>query len=329
LSKSARGNKPHGSAFIKRVQNFSHKENLWTKNDSLLLAVSGGGDSMALLFFFHKLQKKYNLSLGVAHVNYQLRGNDSDQDALLVKRNAEKLNLPYFELSLKTKGSSEDTLRNIRFQFFKEVALREGFTKVALAHHQDDQAETLLLRLIRGAGSLGLQGMTPARGLFIRPFLGTPKQEILNFVKEKGIPYHIDATNKETIFLRNKIRHELIPLLKTYNPNVQETLALTAEHLATENILLEKLALRLLKVAWKGNRASFLLSAWEKLSPQEQTHCLRSLFIKKNLYPPSQALVSNFSSYLKNSSHKEFIHTFPRLRVERKNDRIHVHFNEL
>jgi tRNA(Ile)-lysidine synthase len=308
------------------VQNFAHQEALWEQNSHLLLAVSGGPDSMALLFFFATLQRKYNFTLGVAHINYQLRGTDSTDDALLVKTTCEQLGIPYFEHLSRTTQKSEDALRQIRFQFFQKIAAREGFTRVALAHHQNDQAETLLLRLIRGSGSLGLQAMTPQRGIFIRPFLNTPKKEILDFLTAKNISYRIDASNDELFFLRNKVRHELIPLLEQYNPNIQQTLATTASALATENHLLESYSSVLLETSSKSpDHISFLLSRWQKLSSRESTLCLRFLFTQRGLYPPNQSLIVKLKECFRKSS----LGDFPRLRVVVKNDRIHIHFKEL
>lgn len=321
--------KTHRSAFLKRIQNFAHQENLWTKNDRLLLAVSGGPDSMALLFFFLAIQKKYGLTLVVAHVNYKLRGTDSDKDAELVQKVAKAHGLSYYEHVSKSEGVSENALREVRFSFFHKVALQENCSRVALAHHEDDQAETLLIRLIRGSGSFGLQGMTPKRELFIRPFLTTPKKELLAFLKQNALPYRIDTTNSGTLFFRNKIRHELIPLLESYNPKIQKTLSATARILGEEVILLNKYAVSLLKPASTSRAVSFKISLWSQLSEQEQILCLRSFFIQKKLYPPSQALLATVIKSLKKSLKKDSVRQFFRLRIEQKSGTLHIHFKEL
>lgn len=284
---------------------------------------------MALLFFFLAIQKKYDLTLVVAHVNYKLRGKDSDQDAALVRKVAKEHTLPYYEHVSKSKSVSENALREVRYNFFHKMATKENCQAVALAHHEDDQAETLLLRLVRGSGSFGLQGMTPKRDLFIRPFLTTPKEELLAFLNKNALPYRIDTTNNETLFLRNKIRHEVIPLLATYNPKIQKTLAATARILGEEASLLDKYAVSLLKPISSPQTVSFTLASWSQLSRLEQGLCLRSFFIQKKLYPPSQALIAMVTKSLEKCPKKDFVRQFSRLRIEQKSGTLHIHFKEL
>lgn len=200
------------------------------------MAVSGGPDSMALLHTLHTLQKKYDWQLSIAHVNYGLRGKESESDATLVKETAETLGLPLYTLTKKSlTRKSEEALRDIRYAFFEKLVKKYHFDLVALAHHQDDQAETVLMRLIRGSGSRGLEGMRPKRGIYVRPLLSFSKQEILNFAEKVAIPYRLDQSNAENIYFRNRVRNELLPLLETYNPKIKRTLATTAQTLQQEN----------------------------------------------------------------------------------------------
>lgn len=235
-SQKSRAPKNTARAFLKRVQNTLHKTRLLPPGSRILIAVSGGPDSMALLSILSQLQKKYAWQLAIAHVNYGLRGKESDQDMALVQKTAETLGIPLYNLKKRSlPKKSEEALRDIRYDFFKTLAEKHDFDLVALAHHQDDQAETVLMHLIRGSGSRGLEGMRPQRDIYIRPLLTFSKQEILNFVKEAKIPYRLDQSNTENIYFRNRVRNELLPLLETYNPKIKRTLATTAQTLQQEN----------------------------------------------------------------------------------------------
>ncbi len=304
------------------MQNFAHKQNLWGTNEHILIAVSGGPDSMALLFFFLSLQKKYNFSLGVAHVNYNLRGNDSLKDARLVSSTCKKYNLPYYEYAPKIKNFSEESLRNIRYKFFTKICKENKFTRIALAHTKDDQVETFFLRLLRSSGPTGLSGMATKRGLFIRPFLETAKKDILLLLSQKNIQYRIDKTNKENLFLRNKIRNQLLPLLESYNPGIRFSLQKTITLLQEETRLLKECLDQkvLLKKSSKGY--SFSSSRYSLLSPPAKQFFIRSLFLRNNLYPPKTFSLEKALKSLNDGLEVKI----DDLRFTPKSARIHVHF---
>jgi tRNA(Ile)-lysidine synthase len=214
--------------FAKKIQNFSSQYNLWEKKSKIIIGVSGGPDSVCLLDFFYGLKKKYNFELQIAHVNYGLREKDSDDDEKFVR----KLGLKY-EIKVNVlkpdkplyKGNLENSLRNARYDFFEKLRSQEKYDLIAVAHNQDDQAETVLMRMLRGTGLNGLGAMKPKNGNIIRPLLKTSKKDILLYLKEKKLHFRIDKTNNERIFTRNKIRHELFPLLeKDFNPVIKNTL---------------------------------------------------------------------------------------------------------
>lgn len=238
---------------IKKIQNFIFANSLFENDTKIILGISGGPDSTSLLDVFSKLQKKYNLELAIAHVNYHLRGYDSDQDEKFAEKLAEKYNLSLDILDVKVeeKDKSEEKLRDMRYAFFEEVRKENKFDLIAVAHNADDQAETVLMRLIRGTGLNGLSAMRPKNGKIIRPLLEISRQEIISYLKKNKLSYRIDKTNNESVYLRNKIRNKLIPYLeKNYNPNVRQVLSKSAKTFSEDCAVIEELT----EKAWKENK---------------------------------------------------------------------------
>ncbi len=215
----------------------------------MVVAVSGGADSVALLDFL-ATGSGLGLRLVVAHVNHGLRGAEADADERFVRGLAERYGLTMATtradvraLSRQRRLSLEEAGREARYAFFEAVAGQYGATRIALAHHRDDQAETVLMRLIRGAGVDGLSGMRPRSGdgRYVRPLLSVTRRAIVGYLRKKGLAWQEDASNQDQRFLRNRVRHELLPLLASYNPAIAERLAATAESLAADGELLERL----------------------------------------------------------------------------------------
>ena len=214
-----------------------------------MVAVSGGADSVALLDILCRFEAE-QLRLVVAHLNHCLRGEESDGDEQFVSRLAASYGLPFESqrsdvagLSRRLRISLEDAGRRERYGFLARVAQSRGAASIALAHHRDDQAETVLIRLLRGAGGAGLSAMGDfSGGMLKRPLLRVSRIEIEQYLKGAGLTYRTDASNADTNILRNSIRHELIPLLARYNPKISERLAATAEILAGDEELLVRLA---------------------------------------------------------------------------------------
>ena len=210
----------------------------------VMVAVSGGVDSMALLGVLHELAARHEWRIVVAHFNHRLRGAESDGDERFVKETAANLKLKFVsaraEVGAVARGhkiSVEMAARKLRHDFFVRAARRFGIATVALAHHADDQVESFFLRLLRGAGSEGLAGMKwtspspndPAIRL-VRPFLDQPKSALLSFAEEQGIAFREDATNGQLDFLRNRIRHKLLPLLsQKYQPALVRSILRTMD----------------------------------------------------------------------------------------------------
>ncbi len=224
-----------------QVLQFIRERNLLKAGDRVAIAVSGGADSLALLRVFLELRSELGIVLAVAHFNHQLRGADSDADERFVADLARHHDLPFFtgradvrRHSSTNKLSLEHAARELRYNWFVELAREQRFDAIATAHNSDDQAETVLMKFLRGAGTRGLAGIHPilARDGFrvIRPFLETSRVEIERYLDEVKQPWREDHTNQDTQFTRNRIRHELLPLLeRDYNPNLRELLSETAE----------------------------------------------------------------------------------------------------
>ena len=229
--------------FVQRMHQLILQHAMIEKGETVLVAVSGGADSLALLYGLHALRLKLDCQFHVVHLNHCLR-SDANTDADFVRQHASLLELPCTiqrtevpRLVKQWKLSVEAAGRRARYQFYETVCREVGATKVALGHHQDDTAETVLMNLIRGSGAAGLKGIAPVRDLkIIRPLIGFTREHIEAFLTSIGVkPLH-DSTNTDRRYLRNRIRHELIPLLENdYNPNIRARLSRTADVLSAES----------------------------------------------------------------------------------------------
>ena len=242
--------------FVRQMHRFILRHAMIENGETVIVAVSGGADSLALLYGLHALRPQLNCQLHVAHLNHCLRP-DADADVDFVQQHATNLELPCtigradVPLLMKQwKLSVEASGRRARYQFYEDVCTQTRATKVALGHHQDDTAETVLMNLIRGSGTTGLKGIAPVRDVkFIRPLTNFTRQQIETFLTSMGLVPRQDSTNTNTRYLRNRIRHELIPLLeRDYNPNIKTGLSRTADVLGTESEYLDTVARKAFEV---------------------------------------------------------------------------------
>jgi len=211
---------------------FVTKNKLVALGDRVLLAVSGGVDSMVMSHLFFQM----NINLGIIHCNFSLRANESDKDEKMVRDYADKHNIPFYSKQFNTKSYAKENglsvqmaARELRYSWFEEIRVKKGYDTIAVAHNLNDNVETLLINLIRGTGISGLTGMKPAINRIIRPLLFASREDIIVYCKQNYIAYREDMSNAETKYTRNKIRHLIIPLLKEINPSVEYTLNDTAE----------------------------------------------------------------------------------------------------
>ena len=261
------------SRFVQQLRRFILQHTMIENGETVLVAVSGGTDSIALLYGLHALRVQLNCHLHVAHLNHGLRP-DAETDAEFVRQQAARLELPFtgntVELPRLIKQwnlSVEAAGRKARYQFYEDVAKEIGATKVALGHHKDDTAETVLMNLLRGAGTPGLKGIPPVRAalcdmgnsqatpFIIRPLAGFTRQEIEAFLTSMSLTPRHDSTNTDKRYLRNRIRHELMPLLeRNYNPNIKTGLSRTAEVLGAETEYLDTIAREAFEACRLGQR---------------------------------------------------------------------------
>jgi tRNA(Ile)-lysidine synthase len=227
---------------IEKIKKTIKKYDLLEKGESVVMALSGGPDSMALLAVLVSMARELDLSLIVAHYNHGLRGAESDEDEKFSRELAESMGLIFISGKMEQKKvakgvSPEDFYRRQRYVFLEKVASDYQAQKIALGHNLQDQAETVLLHLLRGSGLEGLKGFLPKRGgKIIRPLIETSRREIISFLDKSGISYRRDSSNENSMYLRNQIRSELIPYLKEkYNPKIEENLARMAQILRMED----------------------------------------------------------------------------------------------
>jgi tRNA(Ile)-lysidine synthase len=265
-----------GSAELtERVLRFIQEHRLVTGRQNLVVAVSGGPDSVCLLHLLVELREKLNASLHVAHLNHQLRGAESEADAQYVADLARKLDLPATIEQRDVKAyqaqqrlSLEEAAREVRYTFLAQVAESIGTDQVAVGHTVDDHIETILMHLIRGSGIRGLRGLQPSsqwksplghRLTVIRPLLAVSREETTNYCQQHQLKPRIDTSNLSLSPLRNRIRQQLIPLLQSYNPQVREALLRTARIAADDLAFLDKEVARLWdKVAREQGKAIIL-----------------------------------------------------------------------
>lgn len=224
----------------KKVEKFITQEKLLNSHDSVLVALSGGADSVALL----RLLLELGYPCEAAHCNFHLRGEESNRDEAFVQQLCTqlqvKLHVIHFntaEVAAERHISIEMAARELRYQWFEELRRKTGAQAVAVAHHQDDSVETFLLNLIRGTGINGLRGIHPKNGHIIRPLLSLSRKAILSYLESIAQPYVTDSTNLQDAYLRNKIRLNIVPLLQTLNPSVQESILQTARHLEEASLI--------------------------------------------------------------------------------------------
>lgn len=208
------------------------KYNMIQNGDGIVIGLSGGPDSLTLLHLFSHIKDQYNLKLYAAHINHNLRGEESEEDQKFVEEICDKWGIPLFiensdinKIAEDKKVSLEEAGRQVRYDFFERVRIKTDSNKISVAQNKNDNAETILMRITRGTGIEGLSGIKPVRDNIIRPLIEIGRDEIENYCSENNLQPRIDSTNFKKIYTRNKIRLELIPYIKNeFNPKIIDTI---------------------------------------------------------------------------------------------------------
>lgn len=259
---------------LSRFLEFSEREKLFTGGSRLLLAVSGGIDSMVMAWLFREAGIEYS----IAHCNFSLRGDESDGDEEFVAAYARTSSISFFSRRFDTmtyagthRISVQMAARELRYDWFRSLIRSEGFDSVAVAHNLNDNVETFLINLSRGTGLHGLTGMSPRTGDIIRPLLFATREEIASYASARGIDFREDRSNAEVKYIRNRIRHKVIPELEKVNPGILAAVADTMKHLSSDSSLVDTY-LSLLSgqlFTFSGDSAGVEISSLMALNPLE------------------------------------------------------------
>ncbi|WP_432362982.1 tRNA lysidine(34) synthetase TilS [Sporosarcina sp. UB5] len=237
-------------AFERKILDFIHKETLLSSGQRVLVACSGGVDSVALLYFMVKNSEKLQIEVAAAHVDHMLRGKESADDGKFVRGLCESLGIPFFggnvpvpSILNEEGGNVQDICRSGRYAFFNETMRAEGYDVLATAHHAEDQLETVLMQMSKGSVPLGIPASrTTDSGTVIRPFLPAMKEELLTYVKEKGAHFREDPSNESDAYLRNRLRRHVAPALLSENPSAAFNVVKMTTGLREDELLLDSLA---------------------------------------------------------------------------------------
>jgi len=284
---------------LKKFEIFTLKHNLFEPGNKILLAVSGGVDSVVLLDLFWNIHSRWNLILAVAHLNHSLRGEMADRDEIFVRNLTRHYGLPFYsskaavkEYSKTRKLSLEEGAREVRFNFLESVLNRLRHDRLALAHHANDQAETILMNLLRGSGLRGIGGIRPKRNQIIHPLLFATRQEIEFYAEKNKLNFVIDASNQDKKFLRNRIRWDVLKKLEsTVGSHVVSSLCRAGSLVQEAEVFIEQEARKVRqKITTIGSQNEIILDIYkfltyfkviqkvilvqilENFSPEEQVH---------------------------------------------------------
>ncbi len=245
------------SGLLRKVIRLQREKGLIGKGERLLLAFSGGVDSVVLCEALVELRGFFGFErLALAHFNHRIRGEEAERDEKFSVSFARDRGLEIFvgreevrRISEQTGGNLEDTARKLRYNFLRRVKEEEGFTLIATAHHLNDLVETILIWLTRGTGLEGLTGFEPKEGDVVRPLYTVTREEILHFANTKGLKWVEDSSNYDLSLYRNSVRHRIIPLMKELNPALEETFLRMREILSSENRFMDSIATEVLSKA--------------------------------------------------------------------------------
>lgn len=299
---------------FKKTLSYLKKNPVLKTNSKMLVALSGGPDSVFLLHFFAHIAPEYNLHLMAAHLDHEWRP-DSEKDANFCQELCQSLGIPFVRrkiselgVQLKINGSQEELGRKYRRIFLEQIAKQYGMDSIALAHHADDQRETFFIRLLRGASLTGLTGMKVHDGKYIRPLLSVTKQEILGYLHANSISYVTDPTNESSAYLRNRIRQQIIPSLQACDNRFDTTFFTTLKRLQETEQFVEEQAHKEAELVITNNELN--LPAFTALHPVMQYRILIVWFSQHQVpFPVSQSFFDEVMRFfIQETKHIHHIH---------------------
>ena len=292
-----------------KIEQYIAKHVLITRNDTIIIGLSGGPDSAFLLHTLVQLQQEYNLILVAAHLNHEWRP-EADSEEQMCQEMAQKLNVTFVSARIsslntnkKYNGSKEEFARNMRRQFLENVAREHKANRIALGHHAQDQQETFFIRLIRGTSLAGLTAMQPKAKLYIRPLLETNKSDILDWLHSNNITYAIDASNESQDYLRNRIRSTVLPALAACDERWNNNFLATLNRITQDDALLDEIALTTLNNLITITDDQKTLSTLQFAATHSSLHhrLIMQWLIANNVqFPTSQAFLDEIIRFLCN-----------------------------
>jgi len=309
--------------YTQKFTEYIKQNTLFYKGDSIVIALSGGPDSVFLLYLLYLIKENWKLKIVVAHFNHLLRGNESNRDAKFSRLISKKLNFEFYSgkgdvnfFAKKKKLSIQEAARHLRYKFLYDILKKSNCKYIATAHTADDQAEEILLRLIRGTGISGISGIKPKNKAIIRPLLNFSKEEILFFLNTNNIKFCLDSSNFKDKYLRNKIRLKLMPFLKkNFNPNILKTLNKTALNLYYDYKFIENYLKAVLKTS------TISLQKKEKITLSVSNFIKEPINIRTGLY---KAALKNAHLYSANISSKHLLSIDNLLFFQKSSSLIHL-----
>jgi tRNA(Ile)-lysidine synthase len=334
------------SNLIKKFKNFLWRERLFAGGEKIIIGISGGADSVCLTELLLSVQKKFDLKLQLVHINYHLRGKASDADERFVRQYAQKkgLKLMVFDYNRASYGKQqvkemstgnlEERLRNFRYKIFEKIRKNDKAQWIVVGHHQDDQTETFLLNLFRGAGVDGLKGMKikDEQRKILRPLLSFSKQEIKKFLQEIKQDWREDQSNQDDVFLRNKIRHQLIPEIeREYSPRFKEKVKETTERLQECQKIIQEITDKKYRqvvsdVADKKTGTKYILdiTEYKKMSAEIRPLLFRQIIknLKGDLRNITNANYQEFQKIIQSTKGKKQKMSLAGIQINRSGERV-------
>lgn len=303
---------------LQSFRSFISRHQLFKPDQKILLAVSGGKDSVLMVHLF----KQAGFDFGIAHCNFQLRADESQRDEAFVRLLAATLDVPFHITHFDTKAyakahrsSTQMAARDLRYQWFEQIREQEGYEAIALAHHQNDAIETMLINLTRGTGISGLHGIAPKRDRLIRPLLFLSREDIEALIQKEQIDYVEDSSNGTDHYARNRIRHKVVPHLKAINPSLERTFAQNIQRFQEAETIIQQTVASLRSRIFKDSAAGLLVKIEDLRSLNPQKLLCYELLKPFNF---TESLIGELLNALEKQSGTSFYSSTHRITLDRQ-----------